>query len=78
MSKLLAILLGYLGHLRFPRLAVLTAVFFLADLIVPDLIPLADEIALGLLTALLGSWRGRRKENETGGEGSLKNVDPLR
>ena len=49
-----------LGTLRFPQLFLLTAVVFLADLFVPDAIPLADEIFLALLTALLGSFRRRR------------------
>jgi len=62
MRKLTVIFLSYLGQLRFPRLAVLAAAFFLADLLIPDLIPFADEIALGLLTALMGSWRRRRDD----------------
>jgi hypothetical protein len=33
---------------------------FLLDLIVPDLIPLADEILLGFLTLLFASWRRKR------------------
>jgi hypothetical protein len=57
-------LLGWLvsraAQLRFPRLFALTAGLFLLDLLVPDLIPFADEILLGLATALLGSWRSRK------------------
>jgi len=43
----------YTRSLRFPVLAAIAAGAFLVDLIVPDLIPFADEILLGLLTALL-------------------------
>ena len=47
-------------NLRFPSLFVLFAVLTLLDLIVPDVIPLADEIGLALLTLLLGMWKDRR------------------
>ncbi len=47
-------------NLRFPSLFVLFAVLTLVDLIVPDVIPLADEIGLALLTLLLGMWKDRR------------------
>lgn len=41
--------------LRFPQLFVFMLVVFLVDLVVPDVIPFADEILFGLLTVLLGS-----------------------
>ncbi len=47
-------------NLRFPSLFVLFVVLTLADIIVPDVIPLADEIGLALLTLLLGLWKDRR------------------
>jgi hypothetical protein len=53
-------LLARLAQLRFPRLFALTAALFAFDLVVPDLIPFADEILFGLATALLGSWRKQR------------------
>ena len=46
--------------LRFPTLLAITAGLFLLDLAVPDLIPLADEVLLGLLTAAFAAWRKRR------------------
>ena len=58
------LLLGWLvsrvAQLRFPRLFALTATLFAIDFVVPDLIPFADEVLLGLATALLGSWRTRK------------------
>ncbi len=48
------------AQLRFPKLFALTAGLFLLDLLVPDFIPFADELLLGLGTALLGSWRRRK------------------
>jgi Family of unknown function (DUF6116) len=50
-------LVSRLAQLRFPRLFALTAALFAIDFVVPDLIPFADEVLLGLATALLGSWR---------------------
>ena len=47
-------------NLRFPSLFVLFAVLTLADVLIPDVIPLADEIGLALLTLLLGMWKDRR------------------
>jgi hypothetical protein len=45
--------LEYAARLRFPKLLVLTGVLFVVDLIIPDVIPFADEILLGLITLLL-------------------------
>lgn len=50
----------FAGELRFPQLFWLTAVLFVIDVLVPDLIPFADEILLGLATLLLGSWKKRK------------------
>ena len=47
-------------NLRFPSLFVLFALLTLADIVIPDMIPLADEICLALLTLLLGLWKDRR------------------
>lgn len=47
------------GRLRFPKLLALTAALFVADLFVPDVIPFADEILLGLGTLLLTQLRKR-------------------
>jgi hypothetical protein len=47
----------HFSHLRFPQLFVISAAFFLFDLLIPDMIPFVDEILLGLLTLLLGSLR---------------------
>ena len=46
--------------LRFPWLLALSAAVFLLDLAIPDLIPFADEILLGLATLVLGTLRRRR------------------
>lgn len=46
--------LRYLGGLRFPAVFFLAVTLFVVDLIVPDTIPFADEILLGLVTILIG------------------------
>ena len=61
MKRFLAPVFGYLGRLRFPTLMTLSVALFLANVVIPDGIPLADEIFLGLLSALFSSWK-RREE----------------
>jgi hypothetical protein len=63
-NPLLAPVLRFVGRLSYPRLFALTAALFVADLIVPDVIPLADELLLGLGTLLLANWR-KRKQPDT-------------
>ena len=50
----------FAAGLRFPTLFGLVAGLFLIDLVIPDLVPFADEILLGFGTVLLGSLRRRR------------------
>jgi hypothetical protein len=50
----------FAAGLRFPALFVLVAGLFLLDLLIPDLIPFADEVLLALGTLLLASIRKRR------------------
>lgn len=57
---LLSPFLGFVGRLSYPRLFLLTTALFLLDLIVPDLIPLADEILLGLGSLLLANFKKRK------------------
>jgi hypothetical protein len=56
-NPLIAPLLRWLGRLSFPRLFLLSAVLFFLDLLIPDFIPFADEILLGLGTLLLARWK---------------------
>ncbi|MCM8612884.1 DUF6116 family protein [Accumulibacter sp.] len=63
-------LLAYLAGLRFPVLFGLAAVLFVVDLFVPDFIPFADEILLGLGAALLGAWKKKREERGSGSASS--------
>ena len=53
-------LLGFLSKLSFPRLFLITAALFALDTVIPDFIPFADEILLGLGTLLLAGIRKRK------------------
>ncbi len=68
-------LLRFASRLRFPQLFLLAAVLFAIDLVVPDVIPFADELLLGLLTLILGTWRDRRR-TENGEPPAMKDVTP--
>jgi hypothetical protein len=59
-STLIGWFIARLARLRFPVLFLTCAALFVLDLVVPDVIPFADEVLLGLATALLASWRTRR------------------
>jgi len=59
-TPLLAPLLTWAGKLRFPTLFKLVAALFVVDMFVPDFIPFADEILLGLGTLLLANWKKRK------------------
>ncbi len=50
-------ILSYAESLRFPVLVLVTAMLFVADLFIPDVIPFVDELLLGLLMVGLGRIR---------------------
>lgn len=52
------------SRLRFPYLFVLTTVLFLLNLFIPDVLPLADELIMGLVVALLASLRKKPDNTE--------------
>lgn len=58
-NPLLAPLLAWARRLRHPTLFKITALLFAVNLVVPDAIPLIDEILLGLGTLLLANWKNR-------------------
>jgi len=69
----------FAAGLRFPTLFWITAALFTLDVIIPDLIPMADEILLGLGTLLLASWKRRRVPDAEPAEsdgGRVIDVDP--
>ena len=70
---------AFLQRLRFPQLFVLMLILFVADVLVPDLIPFFDEALLGVLTLMMGALRRRddrgRHEDEPF-KPAEKNVTP--
>lgn len=64
----IAWLLAFAARLRFPQLFLLTCALFLLDLAIPDAVPFADELLLGLVTALLGSVRKKKLDPPKEGE----------
>jgi len=50
----------FLGDLRFRNLFLVTATLFAINLVVPDFIPFADELLLGLATLVLARWKDRK------------------
>ncbi len=60
--SILGVILKFAQTLKFRQLFLLTGGLFLLDLVIPDRIPFADELLLGLVTLLLASWK---KEDNT-------------
>ena len=58
------IVVKWASRLRFPYLFVLTALLFVLNLFIPDVLPLADELLMGLVTVLLASLR-KKPEDES-------------
>ena len=56
-NPIVAVVLARLRNLRFPALAAIAAVLFVASLLLPDPLPFADELLLGVLTLLLANLK---------------------
>jgi hypothetical protein len=72
-NPLLAPVLRWFGRLSYPKLFLLTAVLFVADTLIPDMIPFVDELLLGLGTLLLANWKKVRP-----GRGEAIDAEPPR
>ena len=61
MGFLRALVLGLLGRygagLRFPVLFFVVACLLAFNMVLPDPVPFLDELILGLMTAMLASWK---------------------
>lgn len=64
-NPLLAPLFRFFGRLSYPRLFALTAALFAVDVVIPDFLPFADELLLGLGTLLLANWKKRKDPRVT-------------
>jgi hypothetical protein len=56
-TGVIALILRFFGGLRFPYLVAVTGSLFVLDLLIPDVIPFADEILLGLVTLVLSRMK---------------------
>ncbi len=65
--------LEFAEKLRFKNLFLLITVLLILDLLIPDMIPMLDEIILALLAVILGNLKKERSKNTTGNiiEGEL-------
>ena len=54
-------------NLRFPYLVLLLAVLFVLNLFIPDVVPFADEIIMGLVTAIMASLKKKPEAEESNG-----------
>lgn len=65
-NPLLGPVFGWFGKLSYPRLFLAAASLFVADMLIPDFIPFADELLLGLGTLLLANWKRRKEPGPAG------------
>jgi hypothetical protein len=63
-TPLIAGLLRFAGRLKFKQLFFITGGLFVLDLLVPDFVPLIDELILGLLTLLFAAWKNDKQQEE--------------
>jgi uncharacterized protein DUF6116 len=61
---LIAMFLNFASQLKFRNLFLVVIGLFFFNLLIPDFIPLIDEIILGLLAIVLGSWKSERKKQK--------------
>lgn len=66
-NPLLLPILNWARKLRYPTLFKFTATLFLITLVIPDPIPLVDEVLLGLGTLLLANWKRRKAPSPVDG-----------
>ena len=62
-SPIAAVIERFLPGMKFPVLFAVLAVLLGLDLVLPDPVPMIDEVGLAILTLLVGSWRSRREPN---------------
>lgn len=61
-SPLTALIQRFLPRLRYPYLFLILGGLFLVDLVIPDPLPLVDELMLAMLTFLAATLTTRKEE----------------
>lgn len=54
-------LMGFASRLKFPTLFFITLGLWALNMVIPDPVPLIDELVLGLLTLMLATWKNRKE-----------------
>jgi hypothetical protein len=54
-------IMGFASRLRFPTLFFITLGLWAINMVLPDPLPLIDEIVMGLLTLMLATWKNRKE-----------------
>lgn len=68
----------FASGLRYPQLFFLALSLFVVDLVIPDLIPMVDEVLLGLLALLFSRLKERGDPEGVGNKPPEKNITPDR
>ncbi len=63
-NSMIKMFLKNANQLRFRNLFFIVITLFFVDLLIPDFIPLIDEIILGLLAIILANWKKERKQDK--------------
>lgn len=64
--SLIDLFFAFADKLKYRKLFLIVIGLFIIDLLVPDFIPLIDEIILGLLAIILANWKKERKQEKKG------------
>ncbi len=62
------VVLRWANGLRFPYLFLLTAALFVANVFIPDVVPFADELIMGLVAMLLANIKRREPAEDPAGQ----------
>lgn len=65
--SLVGLLTRFFSRLKFPWLFAVVLTLFGLDFVLPDPVPLMDELLLGTTTLLLGAWKRRKVERAEAG-----------
>lgn len=64
-------IMGFASRLRFPTLFFITLGLWALNMVIPDPLPLIDEIVMGLLTLMLATWKNRKVPPEVPGRAGV-------
>jgi len=65
-ASFVQLFLAYANRLKFKNLFFLTVGLFVIDLLIPDFIPMIDEIILALIAVLLANWKKDQPQKQAG------------